>query len=226
MKLTRCANGHFYDEEKYSSCPHCGVGARNDATTVGINRNDAVTVSATELTEDLETSMFVTPGVQSVGQVVQQAVAGVSNVGEDDDVRTIGYYQRTMGIEPVVGWLVATEGSHKGEDFRLKSGRNFVGRSASMDIVLSRDNSVAREKHAIIVFDPKTVTFLAQAGDSAELFYINDKVVLTVEELKPFDAITVGETKLAFVPFCGESFSWKDAGSALGDKSQSDSVGE
>ena len=23
MKLTKCVNGHFYDEEKYSSCPHC-----------------------------------------------------------------------------------------------------------------------------------------------------------------------------------------------------------
>lgn len=28
MKLTKCVNGHFYDEEKYSSCPHCaGAGS-------------------------------------------------------------------------------------------------------------------------------------------------------------------------------------------------------
>ena len=23
MKLRKCENGHFYDEEKYDSCPHC-----------------------------------------------------------------------------------------------------------------------------------------------------------------------------------------------------------
>ena len=23
MRLTKCVNGHFYDEEKYSSCPQC-----------------------------------------------------------------------------------------------------------------------------------------------------------------------------------------------------------
>ena len=23
MNLTKCANGHYYDADKYSSCPHC-----------------------------------------------------------------------------------------------------------------------------------------------------------------------------------------------------------
>ncbi len=23
MKLQRCANGHFYDGDKYPTCPHC-----------------------------------------------------------------------------------------------------------------------------------------------------------------------------------------------------------
>ncbi|MDR1422291.1 MAG: FHA domain-containing protein [Coriobacteriales bacterium] len=209
MRLTRCANGHFYDEEKYDGCPHCGVGIRNDAVTVGAERNEGVTVPASVLTEDLPTSMFVTPNAQPLGRVIQQAVAGVSNTVNADDVQTIGFFQKRMGTEPVVGWLVATEGSHKGEDFRLKSGRNFIGRSAFMDVCLSKDDSVARERHAAVVFDPKAICFLVQAGDSKELFYVNDKVVLTVEELKPFDTIAIGETRLAFVPFCGKDFSWK-----------------
>jgi hypothetical protein len=207
MNLTRCVNGHFYDEEKYSSCPHCGMGARNDAETVGVNRNDAVTLSASAAIEELPTSMFVNPGVQPMGQFVQQAIAGVGNV--DDDARTVGYYQRTMGTEPVVGWLVAIEGSHRGEDFKLKSGRNFVGRSAQMDVCLEKDRSIARERHAIVVYDPKTDTFLVQAGESKELFYLNDKVVLTVEELKPYDALSLGEARLIFVPFCNKDFNWE-----------------
>ena len=27
MNLTRCAQGHFYDGEKYPSCPHCAGAA-------------------------------------------------------------------------------------------------------------------------------------------------------------------------------------------------------
>ena len=29
MKLERCANGHFYDGDLYSSCPHCATGIPN-----------------------------------------------------------------------------------------------------------------------------------------------------------------------------------------------------
>jgi hypothetical protein len=56
MKLTRCSNGHFYDGDKYKTCPHCaenGIpGAGEDETvTTPINPPrvpDAVTSSANQ----------------------------------------------------------------------------------------------------------------------------------------------------------------------------------
>ena len=30
MRMERCANGHFYDAEKFSSCPYCSGGAVNE----------------------------------------------------------------------------------------------------------------------------------------------------------------------------------------------------
>lgn len=38
MNLTRCARGHFYDLEKYNSCPHCGEDMR--ASIHNIDRSD------------------------------------------------------------------------------------------------------------------------------------------------------------------------------------------
>ena len=39
MKLTKCINGHFYDAEKFSTCPHCAGNATgevsDDSVTVG-----------------------------------------------------------------------------------------------------------------------------------------------------------------------------------------------
>ena len=32
MKLTKCINGHFYDAEKFSTCPHCAGNATGEVS--------------------------------------------------------------------------------------------------------------------------------------------------------------------------------------------------
>ena len=128
----------------------------------------------------------------------------------EDTGKTVSFYDE-MKIKPVVGWLVSVEGSTRGEDFRLCSGRNYIGRGKDMDIVLEGDNRVSRNKHAIVLFDPKSQKTLCQPGESRELFYLNDEVVTGTVELKQGDVITIGETQLMFVPFCGALHTWNTA---------------
>ena len=128
---------------------------------------------------------------------------------DDDDSVTIGF-SGSSGKSEVVGWVVCIEGSDKGTGFPLKTGRNFIGRNANQDIVLAKDRTVSRDKHAIIVYEPRQRKFIVQPGDSRGLFYLNDEVVLGSKELNAYDVILVGETKLAFIPFCGKKFSWDD----------------
>lgn len=135
---------------------------------------------------------------------INKAIAG------DDDGKTVSLYQTKKGIDPVAGWLVCIEGEDFGGSFTIKSGRNFVGRSREMDIVLHGDNSISREKHAVILYEPKRREFIAQAGESRELFYLNDEVVLNPVRLKQYDILTVGNTRLMFFPCCGENFGWDD----------------
>jgi len=196
MNLVRCENGHFYDSDLYAECPHCG----------GQNRHDEVTVALTQAaTDDSVTQAQVST---SLTDAVKQATGAKINAGGDDSV-TVGYYDKTLGVEPVVGWLVCVEGKNIGADFRLKSGRNFIGRAVTMDVAISGDETVSRDRHAIIVYEPKSHTFLVQAGDSKELCYLNDKVVLTAAELFCNDVLTVGATKLMFFPCCNEKFNWE-----------------
>jgi hypothetical protein len=193
----RCENGHFYDGDVYVQCPHCGHQGRNDDLTVGLTQGFE------------EDTSLLSPQTESasLADAVQQT-AGYS-VGAVDNDATVGYYDQSLGAEPVVGWLVCIEGNNLGNDFRLKSGRNFIGRAQDMDVSIPGDDTVSREKHAIVVYEPKTYTFLVQAGDSKELSYLNDKVVLNPEELKANDIITVGNTKLMFFPCCNEKFNWE-----------------
>ena len=206
MTLVKCPNGHYYDSSRFgNNCPHCGMsGAASigaDQTTVPLNIPDAPQ-PANEVTEPLTVSQ----------PVVSQPTNVTAPTGRGDD-RTLPVTSDMLdGMAekpaPVVGWLVCTDGVNKGTDYRLHQGRNFIGRSPEMDVCILGDNTVSRSSHAIVVYDPRSNVYLAQPGSSKELFYVNDKLVLNPVELKTMDLLNIGDTKLMFVPLCGEQFHW------------------
>lgn len=206
MTLVKCPNGHYYDSSRFgNNCPHCGMsGAASigaDQTTVPLNIPDAPQ-PANEVTEPLTVSQPV---------VSQPANVTVPTVSDDDRTLPVTADMLDGMVEkpaPVVGWLVCTDGVNKGTDYRLHQGRNFVGRSPEMDVCILGDNTVSRSSHAIVVYDPRSNAYLAQPGSSKELFYVNDKLVLNPVELKTMDLLNIGDTKLMFVPLCGEQFHW------------------
>jgi hypothetical protein len=205
MNMTRCENGHFYDSDRYESCPHC-------------NQTSVSTVLQDEDGEKEYTLPLTSSEQDAAGGLKDLITDARGGSGEDDAMATVGYFG-AIGSEPVVGWFVATSGNHFGEDFKLKSGRNFIGRSTEMDVALTGDASVSRDKHAVILYEPKGNKFLVQAGDAKELFYLNDEVVLSAKEIAANDVLSVGETKLMFIPCCSEKFNW-DAVKPAEDKAE------
>lgn len=201
MTLVKCPNGHYYDSSRFgNNCPHCGMsGAASigaDQTTVPLNIPDAPQ-PANAVTEPLT--------------VPQPANVTAPTVSDDDRTLPVTADMLDGMAEkpaPVVGWLVCTDGVNKGTDYRLHQGRNFIGRSPEMDVCILGDNTVSRSSHAIVVYDPRSNVYLAQPGSSKELFYVNDKLVLNPVELKTMDLLNIGDTKLMFVPLCGEQFHW------------------
>lgn len=217
MNLVKCENGHFYDEDRYQSCPHCDAPAlRDDNMTVPVMRtpsNDAVTVALdqTEMGNSQVTEAVgatAAGGKDSLQSAVKAASSGAVNAPVGSDEKTVGFFKSTIGTEPVVGWLVCTAGEHFGEDFKLKSGRNFIGRSPGMDVPVTKDSTVSRERHAIVVYEPRGNLFIVQPGDSKELSYLNGEVVLAPKEVKVHDRLLVGKTELMFIPCCTGSFNW------------------
>lgn len=263
MNLSRCENGHFYDKEKFSSCPHCASGGSKDESMTTVFTEDLN--AGVGVTEPLDGGMAPsgfqgggsapisnmgsgTPGggasdvTETVANNSQMDMSGnlVSDVlnqqyqqniqytqMDQDDDHTVAYYDELFqqpegktqsaavaGVaritSPCTGWLIALGGEHIGQDFRLKAGKNFIGRDKSMDIVLDGDKSVSRNKHAILVYEPKSHLYLVQPGESSELVYLNNEVVLSPTKLAAYDMITVGEVNLLFMPLCGERFNWDD----------------
>lgn len=83
MKLQRCANGHFYDGDKYPTCPHC-----QEAGLPGFKDDETVTQPLNRAPS----------AVTSAGSGVTMPAGGYSGGGETVPVSGFGGYS---GIETV-----------------------------------------------------------------------------------------------------------------------------
>jgi hypothetical protein len=186
-KMIRCAEGHFYDSAKHPACPWCGV-----PVDTGAGRTRA-------LAADAAAAAPASGPAQAAGPRPAAPAAGA----------TRALHREASGISPVVGWLVCIEGPDRGRDFRLHSEKNFIGRSASMDVAIAGDDSISREKHACVSYEPKKKVFWLLPGEASGLVYLNEDVVNGPTELKPRGVIELGRTKLMFFPLCDEHFQWQ-----------------
>lgn len=146
----------------------------------------------------------VPPGVFTPPQVLPKW----TEEGARDEPETTCQYKKDGN--PVVGWLVCTKGSHRGEDFRLRSGRNFIGRGTNMDVRLRGETTVSRDKHAIVLYEPRQRIFLAQMGESHELVYLNGELLLSSAQMKAKDRLQIGDVEMMLIPCCDAEFDWSE----------------
>lgn len=190
MAIIRCPHGHFYDDEKYDSCPTC-----EKRTTAGWKQNDEKTVSF---------------GI--MGHVMKEIHLSAEET-EKPKVRGSWDSEKTVALsgfdaaELLVGWLVCVSGEGRGKDYRLYSGFNRIGRSLDSDLCI-QDQAIAENMHCAVVYDEKSEAFYVVPGKGS-LTYLNQKTVQEAVGLNEGDQIELGETVLEFVPFCKGGHTWK-----------------
>lgn len=139
----------------------------------------------------------------------------VSYAQSADEEKTVAFSASAKGNEeakpeisaPVVGWVVCVKGAERGRDYRLQSGRNFVGRGLDMDVCIREDTAVSRDNHCSIVYDPRSGRFVLLPGEASET-KINGEALYGLHDLKDGDVIECGETSLCFIGFCREGRVW------------------
>ena len=132
-------------------------------------------------------------------QVAAPAMAG----------KTVAIMKKEKGIDPVVGWLVCINGPDKGMDYRIKGEKNFIGRAANMDIAVLHDETISRENHVSVSYNPKKKSFKILPGEGRGLVYLNGEDVDSPKDLAKGDKIELGQTTLMFIPLCGDEFDWE-----------------
>lgn len=193
LQLKQCPNGHFYDQSKHAQCPSCTGGSANINATMPVFSGPAdigVTVPANQ-------------------QAFVDRTQPVNYTQPQDASHTQVVIKKEMGIDPVVGWMVCVDGKEKGKDHRIHSEQNMIGRSERMDICIRDDDTISRENHATLTFDPQDKNYYISQGQGRGIVRCNGKAVLGgAAQLEAYDKIELGQSKFIFVPLCGEDFDW------------------
>ncbi|MCE5975111.1 FHA domain-containing protein [Sinirhodobacter sp. WL0062] len=111
-----------------------------------------------------------------------------------------------------VGWMVVVSGPGRGASFPLYDGVAKIGRGEDQAIALNfGDSAISRENHAAVAYDSEANAFFIGQSGKANLVRLNNKPLLSTEQIRSGDQVRLGETTLRFVALCGEDFSWDAA---------------
>lgn len=198
--------GHPYDSAKSACCPHCGGFAPTEAPG-----------GAGGFTPTEPLSGGFAPTEAPMGAVGGNYNANFGATVPPDggganpfDVPTVIGGGKADGdiAEPVVGWLVCIEGPARGTDYRLHAGYNYIGRESG-DVRIRGDQQISRQNHAMVAYDSGEHLYFVGPSAGRNLIKVNGHAVLQAVEIKNYDVISIGTTKLIFVGLCGQQFSWE-----------------
>jgi len=202
MRMVTCNNGHYYDADKYSTCPYCANGAGADIPTV---------------------RTVVAGGAPGSADTEKTAIYGMAGTGADSGEKTVYMGGGSSGAaepaaaepasaEPILlsGWLAIISEQGRGQSYTLTFGMNNLGRSEENHVAIRNgDQSISRHKHATIIYDYDNNIFYIKHGEGQFLTYLNGEVLLDTKQLHANDRIKLGSTELIFIPLCSDKFNWE-----------------
>lgn len=224
QRIVRCpADKHYYDANKYASCPHCAGGGDISVTTDPFSQGGVnAGMGKTEIPDGgaMNVGSFsktIDPNLAPGG--VTLPPIGIPNPNPINNNDKMG---KTIIVDvtptpgstsepPCVGWLVEVEGPNRGKDYRLHTAYNYIGRERG-DIIISGDATISAERDSSIYYVSQTRKFYIshEAGKNGVLVN-NVPAMGGGVEIKDHDIISIGTTKLIFQSLCGEHFAWEDS---------------
>lgn len=177
--------------EKQQESAKMGKGKRN-------RRQQALSVTCMNCSSSLEVDWDMCPYCGTpVGQVSSgpQIVVGMP-MAQDGGEKTVALNLDELNrkdVRSVVGWIVAQNGNHRGEDFRVYDGKNILGTAADCDIVIT--DPYLSAKHCTIRHE--NGNFQVTDLDSMNGTFVNQKRC-TKSDLIDNDTIRLGRTEFKF----------------------------
>ncbi len=209
MAMQQCPNGHLYDDTKNSSCPYCSNGNSVNVTVPLMDNQSPIGDNIFPQTTPIDgvvAQEYVPPQPQVQNNVIPPTVPLNPAMGV---TKFVGQDETDNGVMSVRGWLVCLEGAKRGEDFKIRGEKNRIGRGEGNDIKLDFDSTISKGVNANISYDIRNNKFFIFLGESKNNIYVNNQMLMTPVELKDYDVIEIGTTKMIFRSFCNDIFNWE-----------------
>ncbi|NCQ23304.1 MAG: hypothetical protein COW54_07820 [Rhodobacteraceae bacterium CG17_big_fil_post_rev_8_21_14_2_50_63_15] len=195
-----------------ASPPFDGDGnADPDVSLVVVGRAPQADTSAHRMTEEPLSVAVPAPaagrGSNRSGRVKTRLLGFSTGSLEQTDMFA---ESRSVTADPFpVGWLVVVSELGRGASFALQDGVSKVGRGTDQTVCLNfGDNSISRDNHLSIAYDSEQNKFFIGHSGKSNLVRLNNKPLLSTEELISRDQIRLGETTLRFIALCENDFTW------------------
>lgn len=199
--MKQCEKGHIYDEKTYSSCPYC-----NQSGSAGTRPLDN---AAPDFPKTTPLNAGGEPSFPSTLPLdAPEAPKAPARPKKEMSATIALNVNEVTGISPVCGWLVVVEGDNKGASFNIHSEKNTIGRGSGFDVNLSFDKAISKEGDAVLTYDSRSKKFFITLAAGKNNVYHNGNLLLTPEEVKDYDVLEVGATKLVFRSFCNDGFTY------------------
>ncbi len=234
MNILKCVRGHFYDGDRFDSCPHCekesaqassGTAPQAAANVIGStvmnadfhgfggeagdeDQEGTVVITPEAMREEDEGTLLLTMDMEQKAAQAAGEKAAADRVQEDE--LTVRFSPVAPESDPMVGLLICIKGRDAGRHYTIRSGMNGIGRSEPEEIRVTSDQGILTQNYAYLCYDPGSRRFWLQPGELQGYTYLNEYPLLESKWLNHHDRLKVGDELLLFIPICGPEFAWED----------------
>lgn len=229
MNIIKCEKGHFYNGDKYKTCPHCEEmqqeNMRNPQVAESMSNKKSQADSKQPmrgywLDENIADTVAYKSSANTIDTVAykpkqEMIFTAAANYPPETSMVSLLPQQSQRSQQPQqpqnslpVGWLVAISGLEYGKQYPIFMCDNFIGSGINNSICVDRDAYVLPEHHCTLSFDFQMQKVVLNMECSIGDVFVNNAPAQENRYLNHLDRIQIGGSIYMLVELCRDGFSW------------------
>lgn len=209
MKIIRCINGHFYDSDKEASCPYCTSQSESALIIKEAIGNLPHLYSYSSLYSRgqlpfnrIRDAVDLLDGCP-LPFIYPDADTSVDSACEETK-ETVSIFENGASSAYITAWIVGISGEYRGQDYRIRSGMNQIGRCTDSDIHLP---DLSEDYYCSILYEGRYHRFYLIPQEGCQVF-LNGSPINDPAELHDGNIIMFGNCRFEFISYCRDGHSW------------------
>lgn len=210
-KIVFCKNNHIFDAAINSECPYCiNIAKEQKMLNKLVFEKEATQIEMNGEADETTELIYHSSSIQNTDDEATELInrtSSIQNIEEDDcEATELIDYAGKHRNSYLVGWLVGVEGNQKGRSIEILEGDNYIY-IIQGKLILENYSLATERKLGVIYQDRNTKEFYIRP--ERDVFCeVNNIEISELWILKPYDSVSLQNSKFVFVNLNGEFFEW------------------